>query len=98
MYVIASRDFKYGGKQIKQGEIFQLRGLRNDGLMLKHKTVTAAEDVEDRDQLKIKPRCGECGRYFSSVVYREQCGRSHELSPAALMEQRKDRAARRMPA
>jgi len=89
MYVRATRDFTYTEDlKVKDGQVFQLRGLMNDGLLLKHGIVAAIDPQPDSEALKKFPRCGECGARFSEVWQRERCGRSHELTEEESLTER----------
>ena len=101
MWVIANRDFAYGhdDQRIRAGQLFRLQGCRNDGLMLKHKTVVALDPQPEKEaELNTYPRCGECGRRFITPHQRDRCGELHETAPAVARSERKAQAQQRVGA
>ena len=89
MWVQAAKDFQYTDDlAVKNGQVFELRGVRNDGLLLKHGLVLALDPQPDAEALKKVPQCGECGRRFAQLWQRERCGRQHELSAEELQAER----------
>ena len=99
MYVIAAKDFGYNGKKVMRGQIFELQGFRNDGLMLKHRTIRPLRpEPKNKADLKGYPRCGECGRRFATPTQRDRCGQRHDLSNAAIQQRRHSEAQRRLDA
>ncbi|NBD34395.1 MAG: hypothetical protein GVY30_00165 [Chloroflexi bacterium] len=80
-----------------RGQIFELKGFRNDGLMLKHRTLRPLKPApKSKSDLKKYPRCGECGRYFAATTHRDRCGQRHELSQASVRDRRRRDARQRM--
>ncbi len=92
----ASRDYGYGRKQVTTGQVFELKGFRNDGLLLKHRLAIPLEPQPDAEALKRFPQCGECGRHFRHAQHRERCGKMHELSAVELKAERREVVSKRL--
>jgi hypothetical protein len=60
----AARDYTYGGVQLDRGQVFEMKGLKNDaGLLRNDLAVLLEEDGISEDELL---ECGECGAKFIS--------------------------------
>lgn len=90
MWVVSSRDYQYDNDlHVKTGQVFELRGHPNDGLLLKHRHVIEMTPQPDPAEVAKLPRCGECGARFEQEWQRDRCGREHEA--AALAAERQER-------
>ncbi len=97
MWVTASKEYGYGpGKVVKLGELFELKGFPNDGLLLKHSLALPLDPQPDAEALRRFPQCGECGRRFQHEWQRDNCGMSHEQSLAEAVAARREIAKERM--
>lgn len=97
MWVTASKEYGYGpGKTVKLGEVFELRGYPNDGLLLKHALAIPLDPQPDKDALRRFPQCGECGRQFQHEWQRDACGKSHETGRAEAIVARREAAQERL--
>jgi len=61
--VVAKRSFGYAGQKRVPGEVFRLRGMRNDGRI---REVGLVRDYNDKSTLE----CGECGAEFLTEAAR----------------------------
>lgn len=85
MRVYAIREFKYDGVYKERGEVFELQGLRNDGVLL-------AEDCRRVNLIRTVPKttknsnmylCDPCSKTFieERFKYTHEEGRIHPRSP-----------------
>ena len=93
-WVIATRDFGYDDKmgKAKRGQVFQTGGHRNDGQLLDFNFIVVIDPQPKASATDKYPTCGGCGRRFESEHARDDCGRSHELTPAEEAEERRLKA------
>jgi hypothetical protein len=92
MWVVATRDYQYDETlAVKIGQVFELRGHPNDGLLLKHRHVVALDPQPTAVEVAQFPQCGECGARFQEEWQRDRCGREHEA--AVLTAERRERRA-----
>lgn len=97
MWVTASKDFGYDESlTVKTGQLFELRGCRNDGLLLKHRLVLPVDPQPDAEALKHFPQCPVCGRRFTLPGQRERCGKQHEMTSKERLDERHQAAQKRM--
>ena len=97
MHVVATKDFQYDGElSVRLGQVFELRGCRNDGGLIAHGLVQPLDPQPDEETLHGLPKCGECGRAFQYEWQRDRCGRMHEMTPDERMQERRAQAHRRV--
>lgn len=98
-YVMAARDFRYDDGKIgyvKLGQVFQLQGHPNDGLLIKHNLLSLLEPQPKKAALEALPVCGTCGRHFLEEWQRDKCGQSHEMTEEETIAQRRAAAHQRV--
>jgi hypothetical protein len=59
LVAVAREGFSYGGDKFDRGQVFELKGFKNDEGLLRNKHVVP---VPDSDELF---ECGECGAKFT---------------------------------
>lgn len=93
-WVVATRDFGYDAKigKAKRGQVFQAGGHRNDGQLVDHNFIVVLDPQPKTSATDKLPTCGSCGRRFENDWARDACGRSHELTPAEVAEERRLKA------
>jgi len=91
--VVAASDFQYDEELgVRQGQVFQLAGHRNDQLLIKHRLVFLLDPQPKKANLETMPVCGECGRVFTEDWQRDRCGQMHEIPDAARLREAHERA------
>lgn len=96
-WVTATKEYGYGpGKTVKLGEVFELKGYPNDGLLLKHSLAVRLDPQPDEEARRRLPQCGECGRRFQHEWQRDACGKSHEQNRGEAVAARREAARERI--
>ena len=84
-WVQATKDYTYSANKVghvRKGQLFQLGGFRNDASLVDHRLAIVVEPQPKNEAVVDKhyPKCGNCGRYFSTEPFRDRCGELHEMS------------------
>ncbi|MBN1261082.1 MAG: hypothetical protein JXB35_10415 [Anaerolineae bacterium] len=92
-YVVASRSFQYApDMRVSRGQVFNLKGLINDPLLLKYGHVRQYEGTAE--SVKKLPTCLVCGAVFEYEYLRDRHAEVHEMSAAERKEAQRQRAHR----
>lgn len=80
-YSVKSFEFGYGGKQVEPGEIFGMKGLRNDAFLRDHGYVGRAS--ESKAAKGERRTCDACSKIFAEERWYiiHLSGRQHPQSP-----------------
>ena len=81
-HVYALKEIGYNGEQKERGEVFELQGLRNDEMLLKHRYLVLIK-LSRNSPLNSLPSCDGCAKVFAEDVFKTQHdeGRIHPRSP-----------------